>query len=356
MAGNVDFAAFKAPLYIAWEITHKCNAECVHCYSASGPNASRENELSTSEALRIIDELADAGLMVLAFSGGEPLLRRDWSTLVEHAVKRGLSVNIGSNGSCITERTADELKSLGVKSVTISIDSHKPDVHDRFRRCDGLFGRATRAVKLLADRKVRVVVGFTPTQLNWKDGGEVVSLAATLGAHAVNLSEYVPAGRGSIALALHPQELRHVLEEWIGLRKTYEGRMEIIWHDCRVGLIVPPGEERNYLGCGAGRLVGRILPNGDMTPCVFLPTSIGSLRNKHFTEIWSTSDLLRHFRNREGHISGNCGSCEHLNSCGGCRAVAFAYSGGDPLAGDPHCWIKSSFTLHELVGGEGLPV
>src|SRR5829696_4701174 len=93
--------AFKAPLYAAWEITHRCNARCLHCYSDSGPDAGCQEELSTAEALQVIDQLADAGLLVLAFSGGEPMMRPDWRELVRHAVRRGLSVNIGTNGSAV---------------------------------------------------------------------------------------------------------------------------------------------------------------------------------------------------------------------------------------------------------------
>lgn len=350
--------AFKAPLYIAWEVTHRCNARCLHCYSGSGPEADCTGELSTAEALGVIDQLADAGLLVLAFSGGEPMMRSDWRDLVRHAVARGLSVNVGSNGSTITERTADDLQRLGVHSVTVSLDSDKPDVHEGFRQLPGLFRLAVRAVRLLVERRVRVVVGFTPTRLNWRDGRGVIELAHSLGADAVNLSEYVPAGRGSLRLALEPEELREVLQEWILLREVYRDRMAIQWHDCRVGLLVSEAEKRNYVGCGAGRLVARILPDGVVTPCVFLPTAIGSLRGQTFREMWSGSLLLRQFRERLGHIGGNCGGCEHLATCGGCRAVAYAYSGGDPLAGDPHCWLRpgSPTDIAGLVEGEALPV
>ena len=350
--------AFKAPLYVAWEITHRCNARCLHCYSGSGPEAECIGELSTAEALGLIDQLADAGLLVLAFSGGEPMMRSDWRELVGHAVARGLNVNIGSNGSTVTERTADDLKRLGVHSVTVSLDSDKPGAHEEFRQLPGLFRLAVRAVQLLVERQVRVVVGFTPTRLNWQDGPGVVELAHSLGADAVNLSEYVPAGRGSLHLALQPGELREVLQEWIHLREVYRGRMAIQWHDCRVGLLVSEDEKRNYVGCGAGRLVARILPDGIVTPCVFLPTAIGSLRRETFRDMWSRSLLLQQFRERQGHISGNCGGCEHLATCGGCRAVAYAYSGGDPLAGDPHCWIRPGFPtdIAGLVEGEALPV
>jgi radical SAM protein with 4Fe4S-binding SPASM domain len=349
---------FTAPLYVAWEITHHCNARCLHCYSNSGPDADSSKVLPLDDALSLIDQLADAGVLVLAFSGGEPLMHPHWRELIGHAVERGLNVNVGSNGSCITPRNADTLRNLGVKSVTISIDSHLPEVHDEFRLTKGLHAKAIRAVRRLVERKIRAVIGYTPTKLNWRHGRYVIELAHELGANAVNLSEYVPAGRGRIGLALAPAELRQTLEEWIDAREEYQGRMEIMWHDCRVALLVSEKEKRKYVGCGAGRLVARILPDGTVTPCVFLPTSIGSIAQTPFTRMWRDAGLLRQFRSRTGIVSGNCGTCEFLSTCGGCRAVAYAYSGGDPLAGDPHCWIRHHTPeISELfAAGEALPV
>ncbi|MBS0448012.1 MAG: radical SAM protein [Proteobacteria bacterium] len=349
---------FTAPLYVAWEITHRCNARCVHCYSASGPDCVADEDLPLAQALDLIDQLVEAGVLVLAFSGGEPLLHPRWRELVGHAVGRGLSVNVGSNGSCINEANARALKDMGVKSVTISLDSHDAAIHDRFRQLEGLHGRALTAIRRLVEVGVRVVVGFTPTRINWCDGRKVIDLAHRLGADAVNLSEYVPAGRGALTLALSPNELHQVLQEWMQARQEYQGRMEIMWHDCRVGLLVPEAERREYLGCGAGRLVARILPDGTVTPCVFLPTAVGNIVSDGFRNVWDRSVLLRQFRERAGHIGGNCGACDHLHTCGGCRAVAYAYSGGNPLAGDPHCWVTQMAPCDApgLAHGEALPV
>ena len=127
--------------------------------------------------------------------------------------------------------------------------------------------------------------------------------------------------------------------------------MEIIWHDCRVSILAPPDEKRDYLGCGAGRLVARILPDGVITPCVFLPTPIGSFREGSFQEIWRNSKLLKQFRDRN-EFTGNCKDCDHLAVCGGCRAVAHAYSKGNPLSGDPHCWIKPETEIREAAIGK----
>jgi sulfatase maturation enzyme AslB (radical SAM superfamily) len=129
---------FKAPLYIAWEVTRLCNARCVQCYSDSGPGVRDEGELSTDDALRMIDDLADAGLLILALSGGEPLMRRDIFKLIERARQRGLVVNIASNGAIITPALAARLRSSGIQTVTVSLDGADAETHDSIRQLPGL--------------------------------------------------------------------------------------------------------------------------------------------------------------------------------------------------------------------------
>lgn len=123
-----------APLYIAWEVSLRCNARCIHCYSSSGPGVRHPLELNTTEALSVIDQLADAGLLILAFSGGEPLLRRDIFELINHAVERGLIVNVATNGAIITDALAIRLREAGVRSITVSLDGAAASTHNTFRQ------------------------------------------------------------------------------------------------------------------------------------------------------------------------------------------------------------------------------
>jgi len=321
---------FKSPLYIAWEVSLLCNAKCIHCYSSSGPGIKHPDELSTSEAIDLIDQL-----------------RKDIFQLIEHAVARNLVVNVASNGAIINHKYAKKIKESGVRSVTISLDAASSEMHDGFRQCPGLFEKSTKAIKLLADEGIRVVVSFTPTFLNFQEGRKVVELAYALGADAVNMSEYVPAGRGTKEMSLPPDLLKEVLADWISMRKEYKDRMQIIWHDCRVALLVPPEDQDKYSGCGAGKLTARIMADGTLTPCVFLSNSAGNLKTEQFQDVWQNSDLLKAIRNRDL-ISGNCLSCVHKDICGGCRAVSMAHY-GSPLMGDPSCWINKDQPAHENV-------
>jgi radical SAM protein with 4Fe4S-binding SPASM domain len=295
--------------------------------------------LNTKQAFNVIDQLAEAGLLILAFSGGEPLMRPDIFQLIERAAQKDLVVNIATNGAIISDKKAKRLKESGVRSITVSLDGADAETHDYFRQTPGLFNRTIKAIKILVENELRVVVSFTPSIFNYHQGPAVVRLACELGASAVNMSEYVPAGRGTHDLSLPPDLLRAVVQQWIDMRREYKDRMQIIWHDCRVALLVPPEEQDRYSGCGAGKLTARLKVDGTLTPCVFLPNSAGNLMETPFREIWDNSPVLKTIRNRDELLSGNCGSCQYKKICGGCRAVSMSRH-GDMMGGDSSCWIS----------------
>lgn len=328
----------KPPLYVVWEITLRCNARCVHCYSDAGPWLTADGEPDTAEALGIIDQLAAAGVLVLGFSGGEPLLRRDWPELVGHAVRRGLWVTVGTNGSPVTPRVAARLKELGVRSVTVSLDGATAGAHERVRQLPGLFDAAVAGIRNLVQHGVPAIVGFTPTRHNRGEARQVVELAYALGATKVNLSEFLPVGRGELDLAITPAELRDLLREWLALEQEYRGRLRLTWHDCRVALLAPDADRYPYRGCGAGVTTCRIMLNRDVTPCVALPLAAGNLQHQRFADIWRQAPLLLQLRDRSHIRTGNCAACVHKAVCGGCRAVSYAAT-GNAFAGDPYCWV-----------------
>jgi len=88
-------------------------------------------------------------------------------------------------------------------------------------------------------------------------------------------------------------------------------------------------------GCGVGRAYCCIQPNGVVSPCVFMPTPVGDLKEKGFLQIWNESPILRELRTRDD-LKEHCGVCEYRSVCGGCRARAYAYF-GDYKAPDPGC-------------------
>lgn len=328
-----------APLYVVWETTLDCNARCVHCYSdAILGRSAPDRWWPTKDALDLIDQLADIGVLILALSGGEVLLRHDWEHLVRRGVGRGMRVTLATNGLCVTPAVARRLHAAGVWNVTISLDGARAETHDAVRGQEGVFDAACRAVRLLESEGVRTTVNFTPMRTNRAEALDVIDLAEDLGASKINMTEYVYLSRGGLDLMLRPEELRAVMADWMAAAKARRGRIEVDWHDCRVALLVDPEEADKYSGCGAGYTHCRITADRDVTPCVVLPVAVGNLRQSRFQDIWSSAPELRKIRDRGSIESGNCSDCAHKARCGGCRAVSFAVH-GHPYGGDATCWI-----------------
>ncbi|MBI2877186.1 MAG: radical SAM protein, partial [Candidatus Tectomicrobia bacterium] len=183
----------KRPLLIVWEVTHACDMSCRHC----GVDAGRplEDELTTAEALRVIDELGSMGLQHLLFAGGEPLVRPDLLQLAAHGA-RYFSVGINTNGYRLDGPLAERLREAGVNQVRISLDGADAPTHDYLRR-EGSFARAVAAVKhCLAQEFPEVGIQATLSQWNYAQLPALIELAAGLGVRVFEAREFFPTGRG----------------------------------------------------------------------------------------------------------------------------------------------------------------
>lgn len=321
--------AVPPPYFVAWELTLRSNALCLHADNGSGPAASTAGELSPLEALAVVDDLAEFGVPLLGLTGGEPLLRPDWRRIASRAARRGIAVSLATDGWLVDEEIAGELVASGVQSVTVGLDSHLPAVHDRLHQRPGLHAAAEAAIRRLAAHGLRTVVSFTPTALNWEHAEAVVERAAALGARAVALSEYVPAGRALSPLhAASSGQRRAVAAAWEALRAAWRGRLNLLGPELWATL---GGALDAGAACAAARRLARIRPDGTITPCPFLETPMGSLREESFGAIWERA---------LAEPSPYRGTPEALLRCGACRwrtgEVASGYAAaGAAWAGAP---------------------
>src|SRR3954454_6080858 len=92
------------------DVTYRCNERCIHCYLDHDDHG----EMTTAEIKGVLEQLADAGVFFLTFSGGEVFLRRDFFELVEHARKLQFNVKVKTNAVMIRENEAKKLRALGV--------------------------------------------------------------------------------------------------------------------------------------------------------------------------------------------------------------------------------------------------
>ena len=348
-----------APFLVVWDFTHKCNLSCKHCYSNSG-NAS-EKELSTKEALNVVDQLADFGVTAVAFSGGEPLSRKDFFEVASYAVQRGLYVSVATNGTLLTKENVMKLKQMKINYVEVSIDGATAQTHDAFRGVPGAFNKAIAGLRSCVAEDLCTCIATTATKSNYEEMPKILDLAAEIGAKRFTYFNFIPTGRGKehFDQDLAPEEreklMLHLLDRMSkGFKVTILTTAPQL---ARVALQCQgTGKELSMSmahmqtvkvskkalpladfigGCGAGRLYCSISPQGDVHPCVFFPVNVGNLKTETFGDVWLNSKLFKVLRDRSN-LKGACGKCSYKYICGGCRARANAYH-DDFLSSDPGC-------------------
>jgi radical SAM protein with 4Fe4S-binding SPASM domain len=345
---------FARPYVVSWNLTYRCNLACEHCYLDAGgaPQVGTENfadrsELGTEECYRVIDDIAAfAPECLTILTGGEPLLRRDILDIVRRAADRGLWVVVGTNGVRISENVAARLAEAGARGLSLSLDALDPDRHDRFRRVRGAWQNTVDGAQILNRTALPFIVQTTAGAHNLNELEAIADLAyERLAAKVWNLYFLVPTGRGQFVSDMTAAEYDEVLASLYRIQRKYSGRMLVnakcAPHYIKTVLARGDAEDRvrTYAGgaggCPAGTHYMGIRPNGDVTPCPYLPVFAGSLRSASLTELWNTSDLFTGIRRRAS-LGGRCGECEMNAQCGGCRARAFGMT-GDLMAEDPLC-------------------
>ena len=339
------------PIHMVWLATNACTARCLHCSSNSAKRSA--DELTTAEAIEMVDQLADNGVVDLGISGGEPLLRHDLLAIIGHAKARGMSVGVATNGAKLPQSLANRLASLELNRLQVSLDG-PPAEHDRLRCWPGLYERAIASIRIARRAGLRVHVCCTITSLNVDVLDTFVHSLTFLNVQRLNFSRYVPTGRGTDALDLPDSRWRSVVEQCTALKKQYLGQLEIVTHLAQQILVDDEvADMPAFIGCQAGRGQGCISANGTVQPCVLLPLPLGNLRKTSFREIWEGSPTVHTLQGR-AHLQGKCGTCLVRERCGGCRAVAYART-GDVVASDPRCWLPaehSVVSLHPRTSGE----
>ena len=187
------------PKWIAWEITRKCNLNCIHCRSASGIH-SPQGGFSTEDAYRLIDEIAQYYKAVLVLSGGEPLLREDCFDIASYGTEKGLRMCLATNGTLVTRDICKKITASGIKIVSLSLDGSTADVHDNFRKQPGAFEGVMKAAKLFREHGIGFIINSSFTKRNQHDIAATFKLAKSLGATAWYMFMIVPTGRGEDVL------------------------------------------------------------------------------------------------------------------------------------------------------------
>ncbi|MHA2245520.1 MAG: radical SAM protein [Candidatus Hodarchaeales archaeon] len=368
------------PIAIVWNFTYKCNLKCLHCYQDSHSifdKNIRSKELSTSEALRVVDIVAKSGCGSLSFSGGEPLVRDDFYEVAKRTSKYKLLCTLSTNGTMIDQTIAKDIVSAGVTGISISLDSHSSFFHDELRSVKGAHAKALRGIEACSeiDQFKELIVAVTLTNRNLNEIPDLIDLASELGATRVYVSRILPVGRGKALshLNVKPEEQRSILKDladfFVNYAETGKGvvvmtrGMTYFAPQCAIlsnyeifpiSEIVVGFEKRHeeilgssakklfrqfaeYAGgCATGLTYCGLNPEGNILPCApATHVNLGNILKNGLEDIWVNNTVLRAVRNRS-QVKGKCGSCTHNLICGGCRVTAYGET-GDWLASDPSC-------------------
>ncbi len=377
---------FDRPYVVSWNLTYRCNLACEHCYLDAGgtsvpsqrvedaprgprllgmENFADRSELSTEECFKVIDDIAAfAPECLTILTGGEPLLRRDILEIVRRAAERGLWVVVGTNGVSITENVARRLADAGARGLSLSLDALDPDRHDRFRMVRGAWRNTVEGAEILNRTGLPFIVQTTAGAHNLGELDAIADFAHDrLAARVWNLYFLVPTGRGQFVSDMTPAQYDEVLDSLYRIQRKYDRRM-LVNAKCAPHYIKTVLEKassegdpkiRTYSGgaggCPAGTHYMGIRPNGDVTPCPYLPVFAGNLRRAALTELWTSSALFTDIRRRSS-LGGRCGACEMNAHCGGCRARAYGMT-GDLMAEDPLCThTPGKFVGSALLSGQ----
>jgi AdoMet-dependent heme synthase len=307
--------ALGVPLSVQMDVTYRCNERCVHCYLDHDDHG----EMTTAEIKGVLDQLADAGVFFLIFSGGEVCMRMDFFELVEYARALMFSVKVKTNAFMIGGKEADRLAAVHIDAVQVSIYSHRSEVHDAITKLPRSLERSIAGIRRLRDRGVKVILANVLMRSNFQDYVGVKALAQELGAQFTidpTITPMMDGDRSILSLGIDQDELRQVFRD--------QGLVGNVDEFC-----APPAgplaeaDAMDTIPCSAGHTACYISPYGDVYPCVQFPLPSGNVRRSKFLDIWRGSPELNEVRSITVSDVQGCSQCVHGSSCTRCPGLAY---------------------------------
>lgn len=307
--------------YLFWECTLNCNFFCKHCGSSAGRKIF-PGELNTAEikkAFKSIAEDYDAREIMMAVTGGEPLLRKDIFDVMKYARSLGFPWGMVTNGFLLDESVAQKMKDAGMSTVSISIDGIG-ETHDKFRGADGAYEKSIKAVKILAAANFLDCIQITTSvnKNNFNELEKMYEIFLPLGINSWRVMNVDPIGRAeeNKDIILSGVELRELLN--FIKRKRKESKIDIVY-GCEgfLGLDFEGEVRDKFFICNTGINTGSILHNGDIFVCPNVPRRKeliqGNVRRDRFSEVWNNKFEI--FRNKERTKCAKCSGCDYWDEC-----------------------------------------
>ncbi|MCB4790944.1 MAG: radical SAM protein [Elusimicrobia bacterium] len=342
----------KIPLSCIFELTRKCNLNCVHCYL---DKSAGKEQLSTARVKNILRQLKKAGTLYLVFTGGEPFLRGDLLELCRYARGLKFDLRIFTNGVLLTDKIADDLSSLNLSGVELSLYG-KRKVHDNITKVKGSFDKTLNAINILKKHRIPVTIKCPLIKINFSEYSWLITFAKK---HKINLKidpTIAPKNNGDKSILkyrLSISQLRQLYKDayfnklektgntnpatWNppssdegGMRShsSLEGDRFKSRHSGTASAGgVATGLNKNSLLCSAGHNLCAIDHAGNVYPCLQFLVKTGNLMTKSFDKIWGIENKkLTKIRNTKITVK-KCMSCILQTHCQRCPGLALLEDG-----------------------------
>lgn len=296
---NLDecYERMSGPPTIMWDVTNRCNLDCLHCYNQSGSSPA-VGDLDTAKMMGIAEQIVEVEPFVVCMCGGEPLLRRDLEQLVTFLRREVSHVNMVSNGWLLTPDRLKSLREAGIDSIQISLDGASPLTHDNIRGVPGAWKRAVDAIRLLVDAGLRPPVTLIPHRLNYLEIEEWGQFCRELGVLTLRLMPIVPIGRArehNDMLALTASERLQIQAALRRLRLRHAD-LSIEWGD-------PMEHIYNFSdGDNTMRTYSmEVRSDAKIVVSTYMPLVVGDLTRHRLKTYWDAglADIWRHPKVRE---------------------------------------------------------
>jgi radical SAM protein with 4Fe4S-binding SPASM domain len=352
---------------VVWNVNNQCNMTCAHCYASAVRRRTESRDLGTEESKQIIDRLADWGVRSVIFSGGEPMLREDLFTLLEHAVSRGIVPELATNGVRITKERAIRFRETGVTMVEVGLDG-KPETNDAYRGIHGGFSRALDGLRYLREAGLGTSIRMTVHQKNRADLFWLLDLAVQEEFARFHLSHLLYSGRADAASDdhLHPDDSRTMMNQIFDRTRDLlkkgastqvvssgneaDGPALLLWAREKIGV----DAARRVMeilrlrgGNGAGERVWNIDHRGEVYADQFFRSMTAGNILKDSPDMIYKSRLFRQLRDRENRLKGRCAECLHLPLCRGSNRERALFAERDLWASDPACHLTDAMIVQD---------
>lgn len=362
--GAPKAASERKPI-VVWNITRRCNLDCIHCYSDSEAKF-YPGELTFEQCKGVVDDLAAFEVPAVLLSGGEPMIHPQFFELATYARSKGLRLTLSTNGTLIDPEAAKKIKDLGFSYVGISLDGIGA-THDYFRGKKGVFEKTVAAFRNCKAAGQKVGLRLTLSRTTVEDIDRILNFIETEGIDRVCFYHLVFSGRGANLTDVEPARTREAIDKildrtakwtaggsnrevltvdqpadgaylYMRLLKEKSPRAQEVYD-----LLAWNGGGANSSGVG----ISNIDTQGHVHPDQFWQAlDLGCVKDRPFSQIWRdpSNPTLNGLRNRLPLLKGKCGACKYLKICGGGFRVRALQVHGDPWAADPGCYLTDAET------------